>query len=108
MTARGPTMTAVKMEWAAPAKKQYDDLHQRAAATGHLDEFLAAHGELIDILTNLDKTMEKSDPLYDTKKPGGAVRHLLHRFLSVTFYLFPDERVGWIAKYRVVPASWPF
>lgn len=101
-------MTALKMEWATPAKKQFEELHKRAAATGHLDDFRSAHDELIDILSDLETTIERSDPLYNTKKPGGVVRHLRHRFLSATIYLFPDKRIGWITKYRTVPATWPF
>jgi hypothetical protein len=101
-------MSALKMEWATPAKTQFDEVRQRAAATGHLDEFLTVHAELMGLLCDLEKAIEKSDPLYNTNKPGGVVRHLIHRFLSATFYMFPDEHVGWIAKYRTVPASWPF
>ncbi len=101
-------MTALKTEWTTPAKSQFDEVRQRAAATGHLDEFLAAHTELFQLLSDLEKMLEKSDPLYNTRKPGGVVRHIFHRFLSATFYLFPDELILWIAKYRTVPASWPF
>jgi hypothetical protein len=101
-------MTALKMDWATPAKKQFDEVLQRAVATGHLDEFVAAHAELVDILSDVEKAIEKSDPLYNTKKHGGVVRHLYHRFLSATFYLYPDDRIGWITKYRTVPASWPY
>ncbi|MBI3823370.1 MAG: hypothetical protein HY289_11930 [Planctomycetes bacterium] len=101
-------MTALKMDWATPAKKQFDELHQRATATSKLDEFLSAHKELMKILADFEQAIAKSDPLYNTKKPGGVVRHILHRFLSVTFYLFPEKRIGWITKYQAVPTTWPF
>lgn len=100
-------MPALKMLWANPAKKQFDELHQRAAASGRLAEFLAVHNEIVFLLSDLDRAIEKGDPLYNTKKPGGVVRHFFHRFISVTYYLYPDERVGWITKYLPVPASWP-
>lgn len=92
-------MSALKLIWSTPAKKQFDDLHNRAIATGQVDAFLAAHNEIVDILSDLEKATKKSDPLYNAKKPGGMVRHLLHRFVSVTFYLYtptnePCARTG--------------
>jgi hypothetical protein len=36
-----------------------------------------------------------------------VVRHFLHKFVSVTFYLFAQDRVGWVTKYHSVPANWP-
>ncbi|HZZ80188.1 MAG TPA: hypothetical protein VFE62_16865 [Gemmataceae bacterium] len=101
-------MTALKIVWSTPAKKQFDDLHKRAIAAGRLDDFLAAHAEVVRILGDLEKATEKSDPLYSAKKPGGMVRHLVHRFLSVTFHLYPDESVVCIARYVPVPSTWPF
>jgi hypothetical protein len=101
-------MTALKLIWSTPAKKQFDELHHRAIATGHLDEFLAAHNEIVDILSDLERATQKSDPLYHTKKPGGMVRHVLHRCVSVIFYLYPDDRIVCVAKYLPVPPSWPF
>jgi hypothetical protein len=101
-------MPALKLIWSTPGKKQFDELHNRAIATGHLDAFLAAHNEIVEILSELEKVNKKSDPLYNAKKPGGTVRHLLHRFVSVTFYLYPDESVVCVAKYLPVPSSWPF
>jgi hypothetical protein len=100
-------MPAVKMLWTDSSKKQFDELRQRAADTDHLAEFIAVHNEIVPILRDLDRLLEKSDPLYNTKKPGGTVRHLLHNFLSVTFYLFAEERAGWVTKYQSVPANWP-
>ena len=101
-------MNALNLIWSTPAKKQFDELYNRAIAAGHIDEFLAVHNEIVDILSDLERATEKSDPLYNTKKPGGMVRHLLHRFVSVTFYLYPNERVVCVAKYLPVPPSWPF
>ena len=101
-------MTALKIIWSTPGKKQFDDLHNRAITTSRLDEFVAAHNEIVSILGDLDGVTEKSDPLYNTKKPGGTVRHLLHGFISVTFCLYPGDRVVCIAKYLAVPRSWPY
>jgi hypothetical protein len=100
-------MPAVKMHWADPAKKQFDALRQRAADTGHLAEFIAVHNEIIEILSDLERATAKGDPLYNTKKPGGVVRHFLQGFISVTYYIFADELVGWITKYVPIPVTWP-
>lgn len=101
-------MTALKLVWSTPGEKQFDELHQRASSTGRLSEFLTVHNEIVDILSDLEQSTRKSDPLYNTKKPGGTVRHLLHQFVSVTFYLYPEDRVVCIAKYVPVPPTWPF
>jgi hypothetical protein len=100
-------MPAVKMLWTDSSKRQFDELRQRAADTDHESEFITTHNELVVILRDLDRVIEKSDPLYNTKNPGGAVRHCLHKFISVTFYLFAENRVGWVTKYQSVPATWP-
>jgi hypothetical protein len=101
-------MSALNLIWSTPAKKQFEELLHRANAAGRVDEFLIAHNEIVDILRDLETAAEKSDPLYNAKKPGGVVRHLLHRFVSVTFYLYPDECEVCVAKYSSVPSSWPF
>jgi hypothetical protein len=100
-------MPAVKMLWTDSSKRQFDELRQRAVDTNHEDGFIAVHNEIVVILRDLDQIIEKSDPLYNTKKPGGIVRHLLHEFISVTIYLFAEDRVGWVTKYQSVPATWP-
>src|SRR5947209_4360550 len=100
-------MPALKMLWANPAKQQFEKLHQRAADSGHLAEFAAVHNEIVAILRDLDQALERSDPLYNTRKPGGVVRHLLHGFISVTFCLYPADQVGWVTKYLPVSANWP-
>jgi hypothetical protein len=100
-------MPSLKMVWTHLSKRQFDDVHQRAKDTGHLLEFNRTHNEIVAILRDLDRATEKGDPLYHTKKPGGMVRHFLHEFISVTYVVFADERVGWVTNYVPVPASWP-
>ena len=100
-------MTALKIVWTPASHRQFGELRQRAAEKGRLDEFIKIHAEIVEVLCDLDRAIEKSDPLYHTKKPGGIVRHLLHKFISVTFCVFPAEQAGWIITYRAAPAWWP-
>jgi hypothetical protein len=100
-------MSALKMLWTDSSKRQFEELRQRAADTNHLAEFIAVHNEIVAILCDLDRATERGDPLYNTKKPGGVVRHFFHKFISVTFCLFTEDRVGWVTKYQPVPTNWP-
>jgi hypothetical protein len=100
-------MSPFKMVWTGQSQLQFDELRQRALQTHHFAEFIEAHNEIVAILHDLDKAIEKGDPLYNTKKPGGVVRHLLHRFISVTYTVFAAEQVGWVISYLPVPSAWP-
>jgi hypothetical protein len=100
-------MSTLKIVWTSLSKRQFDELRQRAANTNHTDEFVKAHNTIVAILRDLDRALEMGDPLYHTHKGGGVVRHFLHQFISVTYTVFADERVGWVIKYLPVPASWP-
>jgi hypothetical protein len=100
-------MPALKIVWTPASNRQFGELRQRAAEKGRLDEFANTHAEIVEILSDLDQAIEKSDPLYRTKKPGGIVRHFLHKCISVIFCIFPTDLAGWIVTYRAVPASWP-
>jgi hypothetical protein len=100
-------MPEFKMLWIDASKAQFEQLRQRAANTGRSSEFVAAHNQIAQILQDVEKAIEKGDPLYHTKKPGGVCYHLLVRFISVTYIVFEEEKVGWILKYLAVPPSWP-
>lgn len=100
-------MTALRIVWTGSSRRQYDELQQRAANTNRLEEFANNHSQIVAILRDLDRAIEKSDPLYRTKKPGGVVRHFLHRFISVTFCVFAAEQLGWVIRYLPIPANWP-
>ena len=89
------------------ANQQYRELRQRAVAVGQLDQFNTIHTEILGDLCNLDKAIERGERLYLTRKPGGEVRQWVHRFISVTYVVFPNELTGWIIKYASVPSSWP-
>jgi hypothetical protein len=102
-------MPVLKILWTRLSEPQFDDLRQRAtAAAGKLDEFAKVHNEIVTALRDPEQALEKGEPLYKTRKPGGEVRQWLHKFISVSYVIFRDEQVGWIIKYQAVPASWPF
>jgi hypothetical protein len=100
-------MAGLKMIWTQIAKRQFDEFHKRAIDTKHSNEFIKAHNEVVEILADLERATERGDPQYHTKKAGGIVRHFLHRFISVTYCVFAEERVGWVIRYAPVPPSWP-
>lgn len=99
-------MPALNIVWTSTANGQFRETRKRAAASGRLSDFDKIHSDIVEILCDLDRALEKSDPLYRTKKAGGMVRHLLHKCISVTFCVFDAEQVGWITKYQLVPADW--
>lgn len=100
-------MPELKSVWTVASKSQFDELRQRAVDTNHLADFIRVHNEIVALLGDLERVIEKGDPLYRTKKPGGIVLHILLEFISVTYTLFAEERVGWVIGYRAIPASWP-
>jgi len=100
-------MSTLKTAWTRSSKQQFDQLRQRAAEAKRLGEFIDAHNEIAAILRDVDRAVEKGEPLYNTQKPGGVVRHFLHDFVSVTYAIFAAQGVGWIIAYLPVPSSWP-
>lgn len=100
-------MPALKLEWTPLSRSQFEKLRQRAIATGRHADFAALHNEIITTLSDLDRASEKGEPLYNTRKAGGEVRHWVKRFIAVSYVLFREERIGWIVKYLPVPESWP-
>jgi hypothetical protein len=100
-------MSALKMSWTLVSKQQFDEFRRRASDTGKLDEFVKAHNEIAAVLRDLDMALEKGEPLYNTRRPGGEVRQWVHQFISISYVVFRKEQVGWIVKYAPVPESWP-
>jgi hypothetical protein len=98
---------ALKLFWTRLSQEQFDRLHTRAIDTGRLDEFVRTHNESVVALRDLDTALDKGEPLYHTRKPGGEVRQWCHHFISVSYVVFRQEQVGWIVKYLPVPESWP-
>lgn len=100
-------MPLLKLAATQTANRQFLELRERAVAVGQLERFSTAHNEILASLRDLDQALEKGERLYHTRKPGGEVRQWVYQFISVTYVVFPNERVGWITKYVPVPASWP-
>jgi plasmid stabilization system protein ParE len=100
-------MAALRMEWTRAAKTQFEELKQRARETGNYERFRQAHNEIAAALRELEQALEKGEVQYNTRRPGGEVRHWIHRFISVRYVVFRAEQVGWILAYQSVPASWP-
>jgi hypothetical protein len=100
-------MPAMIISWTVVSKPQFDTLKLRAIETGNLARFIAVHNTILSTLRDLDQALEKGEPVYHTKRPGGVVRHWMHDFISVNYVVFPSERVGWILGYKPVPESWP-
>jgi hypothetical protein len=100
-------MSTLKLMWTHLSRRQFEDLQQRAVVTGKVDEITKVHNEIVEILRDLDQASEVGEPLYNTRKPGGLVRHWVHDFIAVTYVVFRSEQVGWILKYQPIPASWP-
>lgn len=100
-------MPALKLEWTPLSRSQFEKIRQRAIDTGRYADFAAAHNEIIATLSDLDSASEMGEPLYNTRKVGGEVRHWVKRFIAVSYALFREERVGWIVKYVTIPESWP-
>jgi hypothetical protein len=95
------------MEWTKSSKAQFEELKQRSRDADHYEQFRQAHNEITTALRDLDQALEKGEAQYSTRRPGGEVRHWIHRFISVTYVVFRAEQVGWILSYQLVPASWP-
>ena len=100
-------MPLLKLAATQTANRQFLELRQRAVAVGQLEQFSAAHNEILACLRDLDQALESGERLYHTRKPGGEVRQWLYQFISVTYVVFPKELVAWITKYLPVPSSWP-
>ena len=100
-------MPALKIVWLDLSKQQFEELRRRAVDTNRYPDFVRRHNEIVGILRDLDRATQRGDPLFHTNKPGGVVYHFLHDFISVTYAIFAQERVGWVMKYLPVPASWP-
>lgn len=100
-------MPAVRMDWIATSRTQFELIRQRASDAGKHEAFRQAHAAVVNSLRDLSLASQNGEKLYNTRLPGGEVRHWLCGFLSVCYVLFPAERVGWILKYSTVPASWP-
>src|SRR5947209_8373382 len=107
MKSPGCQMPTLKVVWTKPAEQQFDQVRQRAVEANCQKELSEAHTELAKTLRDLDLALEKGDPIYNTKMPGGIVYHFRSSFLSVTCAIFAKEGVGWIVTYRTVPTSWP-
>lgn len=103
----GRIMPDLKLLWTQLSKSQFDEFRQRAIAAGKLDEFIKAHNEIVAVLRDLDSALEKGEPLYHTRKPGGEVRQWVQQFIAVSYVIFREEQVGWVLKYLPVPESWP-
>lgn len=100
-------MPNLKLLWTRLSEPQFADLRRRATETGHVEEFIRIHNEIVVSLRDLDRALECGEPLYDTRTPGGEVRQWIHEFISVVYLVFRKEQVAWILRYQAVPASWP-
>jgi hypothetical protein len=100
-------MAAVKMEWTRTSKSQFDELKKRAIDAGEYEQFKQAHNEIVVTLRELSQALQKGELLFNTRRPGGEVRHWIHRFISVCYVVFRNEQVGWMLAYQSVPESWP-
>ncbi|MCI0739064.1 MAG: hypothetical protein L0Y72_08470 [Gemmataceae bacterium] len=100
-------MPAVKVHWTRLSKPQFDDLRKRAEESERLAEFSRAHNEIVLALRDLDQAMTKGEPAYRTRKSGGEVRKWVHRFIAVSYAVFPEDQVAWVLKYQPVSSSWP-
>ena len=100
-------MPALKLMWTQSSRGQFETLRKRAIDTGKQDEFVRTHNEIVVALRDLDTALNKGEPLYHTRKPGGEVRQWGHHFILVSYVVFRQEQVGWILKYLPVPESWP-
>lgn len=97
----------MKVLWTRPAELRFEELRSRAIDTGNLPQFIHAHNELVARLRDPHQAATMGEPLYRTRLPGGEVRHWIHRFIAVTYAVFPGEQVVWIVRYQSVPESWP-
>jgi len=100
-------MAALRLEWTQASKAHFDALQKRAKDRGAADQFKQAHNEIVAALSDHTNAMELGEVLFKTRKPGGEVRHWVHRFLSLTYVVFRQEQIGWILRYQAVPETWP-
>jgi hypothetical protein len=107
MTDEASPMASLRMEWTATSKAQFDELRTRATSKGEYGQFAEAHNQIAVALRDPDQALEKGELLYKTRRPGGEVRHWVHRFISVCYVVFRAEQVGWILSIKSVPESWP-
>lgn len=101
-------MPTLRMEWTPAARAEFETLQHRATQADASGQFKQAHNAVALALMDLDQALAKGEPLYETRQPGGFVRHWVCQFISVAYVVFPEQGVGWIVHYRSVPESWPF
>jgi hypothetical protein len=100
-------MPLLKLVWTHSSKLQFEELRQKAESVGRGGEFTITFNEIAAALKQVELALEKGEPLYHTRKSGGVVRQWVHRFICITYVVFPDDALGWVTKFQSVPSTWP-